>query len=49
MKALKFGVGLLKEYLKDEFNVDRVDAAYINVAEKRFVKLTNDELRRLVK
>ncbi len=48
-EGLKFGVGLLKEYLKDEFNVDRVDAAYINVAEKRFVKLTNDELRRLVK
>lgn len=48
-EGLKFGLGLLKEYLKDEFNVDRVDAAYINAAEKRFVKLTNDELKRLVK
>lgn len=48
-EGLKFGLGLLKEYLKDEFNVDRVDAAYINAAEKRFVKLTNEELKRLVK
>ncbi len=48
-EGLRFGLGLLKEYLKDEFNVDRVDAAYINATEKRFVKLTNDELKRLVK
>ena len=48
-EGLRFGLGLLKEYLKDEFNVDRVDAAYINATEKRFVKLTNDELRKLLK
>jgi len=48
-EGLRLGLGLMKEYLKDGFNVDRVDAAYIDTKEKRFVKLSNDELRKYVK
>ncbi|MEK6809810.1 MAG: archaeal proteasome endopeptidase complex subunit alpha [Nanoarchaeota archaeon] len=48
-EGLKLGVTLLKEFLQAEFNFDRVDAAYIAVAEKRFYKLSNDELKKLVK
>ena len=48
-EGLRLGLGVMKEFLKDEFNVDRVDAAYIDVKDKRFVKLSNDELKKLVK
>ena len=48
-EGLKLGVTLLKEFLQGEFNFDRVDAAYITVGEKRFTKLSNDELKKLVK
>ncbi len=48
-EGLKLGVTLLKEFLQGEFNFDRVDAAYITVDEKRFTKLSNDELKKLVK
>src|SRR3989344_4997468 len=48
-EGLRLGLGLLKEFLKDGFNVDRVDAAYIDAKDKRFVKLSNEELKKLVK
>src|SRR3989344_3361620 len=48
-EGLKLGVTLLKEFLQAEFNFDRVDAAYITVGERRFTKLSNDELKKLVK
>ncbi len=47
--GLKLGVSLLKEFLQAEFNLDRVDAAYISADEKRFVKLSNEELKKYVK
>jgi proteasome alpha subunit len=48
-EGIKLGVSLLKNYLKGEFNYDRVDAAYIDVSSKRFNKLTDDEISKLVK
>ncbi|MBI2146339.1 archaeal proteasome endopeptidase complex subunit alpha, partial [Candidatus Woesearchaeota archaeon] len=48
-EGLKLGLQALKEFLKAEFNYDRVDAAYINVKDRRFTKLSNDELKKLVK
>ncbi len=48
-EGLKFGLSLMKEFLKDEYNVERVDAAYIDDKTRRFTKLSNDELRKLMK
>ena len=48
-EGLKLGVTLLKELLQGDFNLDRVDAAYVTVAEKRFTKLSNEELKKYIK
>ncbi len=48
-EGLKFGLILMKEFLKEEYNVERVDAAYIDDKTRRFTKLSNDELRKLMK
>jgi len=48
-EGLKLGLGLLKDFLKEEFSLDRVDAAYISLADKKFTKLNADELKKLVK
>jgi len=48
-EGLKMGVGLLKDFLKGDFNFDRVDAAFVKVDDKRFTKLSNDDLKRLMK
>src|SRR3989338_7825918 len=42
-EGIKLGLQALKEFLKDDFNFERVDAAYIKVEEMRFVKLSDDE------
>ncbi len=47
--GLKLGVGAMKEFLKGDFNFERVDAAYIDVNNKRFTKLSNDEIKNLMK
>lgn len=47
--GLKLGLQILKDYLKSEFNVSRVDAAYINTETRRFTKLSDDEIKQLVK
>ncbi|MEK6968861.1 MAG: archaeal proteasome endopeptidase complex subunit alpha [Nanoarchaeota archaeon] len=48
-EGMKFGLSLMKDFLKEEFNFDRVDVAYISTADKRFTKLSNDELKKLTK
>lgn len=48
-EGLKFGLSLMKEFLKEEYNVERVDAAFIDDKNRRFTKLSNDELRKLMK
>ena len=48
-EGLKLGLSALKGFLKSEFNFDRVDAVVINSQNKRFNKLSDDELRKMMK
>ncbi len=48
-EGIKLGLQAMKEFLKGDFNVERVDAAYVDGKDKRFTKLSDDELRRLSK
>ncbi len=47
--GLRLGLEALRIFLQTDFNFDRVDAAYIKVDEKKFTKLSNDELKKLMK
>lgn len=48
-ETIKFGVQLLKDFLKDEFSYERIDVAYVSSKEKRFVKLSDDETKKIMK
>lgn len=48
-EGIKLGLNAMKDFLKSDFNFDRVDAGYIDVKSMRFKKLSNDELKRLMK
>ncbi|MBI2662791.1 archaeal proteasome endopeptidase complex subunit alpha [Candidatus Woesearchaeota archaeon] len=48
-EGLRLGLSVLKEFLKEEFNFERVDAAYIDVNSKRYTKLSDEELKKYVK
>jgi len=48
-EGLKLGLQAMKEYLKEAFNVQRVDAAYIKASKQRFTKLTDNEIKNLIK
>ncbi len=47
--GLRLGLEAMKSFLRGEFNYDRVDAGYISVETKRFVKLDNEQLKKMVK
>ena len=47
--GIKFGLGLMKDFLKAEFNFERVDVVYVSNKDKRYTKLTNDEIKGLMK
>ncbi len=48
-EGLKLAVDALNRILDKNFNVDRVDAAYITTADKKFVKVKKDKLERLLR
>ncbi len=48
-EGIKLGLSALKDFLKDDFNFDRADAAFIDVKNKKFTKLSNEELKKLLK
>ncbi len=48
-EGIRLGLELMKDFLKSEFNFDRVDALYISVDRKRITKLNNDELKKAMK
>ncbi len=48
-EGLKLAVDALNKILDKNFNVDRVDAAYITTAEKKFVKVKKDKLEKILK
>ena len=47
--GLKLGVSLLKEFLKNEFDAERIDAAYVSAKDHRYVRLSPEEVRTLAK
>ena len=47
--GIKFGLGLMKDFLKGEFNVERVDVVHISNNDKRFTKLSDDEIKGMMK
>lgn len=48
-EGIKLGLAAMKEFLKMDFNFERVDAAYIDASRKKFTKLSDEELKKLVK
>ncbi len=48
-EGLRLGLEIMREYLKTEFNFERVDAAVIRQENKRFTQLSNDELKKIMK
>lgn len=48
-EALKLGLAAMKSFLKSEFNFERVDAVYVGTENRRYTKLSDDELRKLMK
>ncbi len=48
-EGIQLGLSLLKGFLKSDFNYDRIDAVKIAVSDKRFKKLTVDEMKKLMK
>lgn len=47
-EGLRLGLDAMKEFLKENFNVDRVDAAFINNKERKFTKLSNEEIKQMM-
>lgn len=48
-EGIKLGLSLMKDFLRGDFNYERVDAAYIDVRTRHFVKLTDGDLKRYMK
>lgn len=48
-EGLKLGLGLLRDFLKGEFGFERIDAVYVDLKEKRYTKLSIDEMKKLMK
>jgi proteasome alpha subunit len=47
--GIRLGLELLKDFLKSDFSFDRIDAVKITLTDKRYTKLTVDEMRKLFK
>ncbi len=45
-EGIKLGISLLKDFLKDEFSVERLDVAYVDAKEKKYTKLNMEELKK---
>jgi len=48
-EGLKLAINALNQVLDKNFSVERVDAAYITTAEKKFVQVKKDKLEKLLK
>ena len=48
-EGFKLGLSLMKNLLKSSFSFERMVAAYINNKDKRYTKLTNEEMKKLMK
>ena len=47
-EGLKLSLKALKKVLGDNFNVKRIDAAYININEKKFRRMTKQGIEKTV-
>lgn len=48
-EGLRLGLNAMKDFLKGEFNFERVDAVVVKISDKRYTKLSNEELKGLMK
>jgi proteasome alpha subunit len=48
-EAIKMTVNALKSVLGKEFNLDRLDGAYIHTSDKKFKRLTKEYIRKAIK
>lgn len=48
-EGIRLGLDAMKEFLKTEFNFERVDVAVIRQEDRRFTQLSNDELKKVFK
>jgi proteasome alpha subunit len=48
-EGIVMGLQVMKEHLKSEFNFDRVDVVFVKSGNKRYTKLSDDELKRALK
>ncbi len=48
-EGIRLGLEALKDFLKGEFNFERVDAVIVRAGDKRYQKLTDDELKAVMK
>ena len=46
--GLRLSLRALKKVLGENFNVERIDAAYINTTDKKFRKLTKSRIEKIV-
>ena len=46
-EGLKLAVDALKQALKKEFNIERIDAAYVTIKDKRYNKFSKEEIKKL--
>ena len=46
-EGLKLSLKALKKVLGENFNIERIDAAYINIAEKKFKKMTKSKIEKV--
>lgn len=47
--GMRLGISALKRVLGKDFNVERLDGCIINMADKKFKKITKDDLRKYLK
>jgi proteasome alpha subunit len=48
-EAIKLSIDLLKKFLDKEFNIMRLDVAYIMTDKKKFTRLKSDEIEKMMK
>jgi proteasome alpha subunit len=46
--GIRLAVGALAKFLDKNFSADRIDAAYINTKQKKFTRLSRDEINKIV-
>lgn len=48
-EGMRLGISALKRVLGKDFNIDRLDGCVINMSDKKFKKITKDDLRKYIK